>query len=294
MSIHYLPEGHTVASAFLLTIGFWWIASFLVLHFSRSNPSSSVRFKSFIPLPCCKRLPLPPIAFLGCGAIGTLTQLFMGSRLGDDGKHHLKFIWLNIYHENGELIIEKIQHMSFFLALIMHGTVDLLSLCVEYPRHLTQVMLSVALMVGSFMFYYHDIGHSLLEVYLHKFLSSSLLSSSIFSALRIYYPLNTFINGSVSLLLTLQGTWLLQISYIIQNPEVWDRDNPDNSLLVVCLFILHFLAILGAMLAIYTFANCCVRKMKKHKSKRHHHGAYSQVSTNEDTFSMKDFSAELT
>ena len=253
----YTPDGHTAASGIFVVLGLWWIISTFWMHFiSRKKHNDfqvQAKFKSFVPLPCCPKLPLQPILLIVYALVGFFIQLFIAITKNDDGNAEFVFRPWNIYKKNGELIIEKVQHLTFCSAFLIYGAVDLSTLCIPYPKHTSQVAFAFAMLIEAFMFYYHDIGHTILESIMHQLLSFSVFACALFAALRVHSSMNLLVNGLLALSLTLQGTWIFHIGYALHGgPTKWDEDDPENCMLAVCFFAMHVLVILLFMFALYT------------------------------------------
>ena len=267
MTSKYTPDAHLVSAVFYFILGIWWTIGSVLQHMKRTRKKQNQHsetsapnklqdqhsYTSSVPMPFCPRLPFQAILLILFAIIGFF-QLFIVREVDATGNAHVKLGMHNLlYHEDGKVIIMKVQHLTMDLAFLLYGIIDLLMLCVPYPKRTSQLAFSLSMLVVAVVYYYHDLGHSLLETIIHQLIALNSFIITAFAALRMYRPFdNILVNGILAWTLTLQGTWLAHVGYIVHGPEEWDQDDYDSGMLAVCFFILHALGILVGMAVFYT------------------------------------------
>jgi len=168
--------------------------------------------KSWIPTPCLSRVPFEPFLKVLITTCGITEELFLAL---DENKHPLLFVY-SPFLENGLLNAQgKFMHLTMYSVLLLSGVVDLFSLCLKLPKHLPIVVFSLVFYSESLVFYIHGADKHEFDAIVHFLLQFAIIPCGIFTLLRLYNPTNLMINIGFASFLTLQGTWLIQIAFLV-------------------------------------------------------------------------------
>lgn len=191
------------------------------LHFASSNNRKEyLRQRSWIPQPCCPCFPLEPALKI---ALGTL--LVLSEALGDiirdrSGHFHFNFEPYSIYGDDGSFTeLAKLQHITIYTVFVLSGIIDILSLFTKLPSRTSLMFLSIAFLAQAMLLNFHTIGTDDISVLLHWLLTVTAYTSTFLSLLRLISTTNFSINIGFACSIMLQGTWLIQIAYILYPPS---------------------------------------------------------------------------
>ena len=268
--------GHVVPGVFFIIYGIWWIIASLWLYLSQNFKVKQRAFyhvqniskKSYIPICLLPQWPIEPVLKVSFASMGVLVESFltMVHDADGDGQHIGAIVWSMHNATNGSFVpLAKLHHITMYSCFVMSGIVDLLSLCIRYPKHTSKIFLALAFFVEMFVFYYHakgDSDRSHLEVLMHELLVLSIGVCTVFAALRMLNSSNILINGGLALGITLQGTWLIEIGAVIFGPVEW-KDVHNNYMFIVACFVWHFMCIGVGMFILLTAMQCGVQRYTK-------------------------------
>ena len=103
-----------------------------------------------------------------------------------------------------------------YSSFLISGLVDLASLRIKLPRHASQVLLAVAFLVEATLFHFHTpAGSVTFSDQLHSMLALIVFGCAVFSALRIWMPVNLLVNIGLTFLIIFQDTWLIQVGTLL-------------------------------------------------------------------------------
>ena len=268
--------GHVIPALFFLVYGIWWIIGSLWLYLSQKfnfkikqqgfYDVQSISKKSYIPICLLPMVPIEPILKIIFPSMGITMEIFFSVGNGSThNQHYHTGVW-SMYQSDGSFTtLVKLHHITMHLCFIISGIVDLLSLCIRYPKHTSKIFLTLAFFVEMFVFYYHakgDSDRSHLEVLMHELLVLSIGVCTVFAALRMLNSSNILINGGLALGITLQGTWLIEIGAVIFGPVEW-KDVHNNYMFIVACFVWHFMCIGVGMFILLTAMHCGVQRYTK-------------------------------
>ena len=177
--------------------------------------------KSYIPFTTLPKgkIVIPLLAIM-------LELLFKNLAVSSERKNHIVFKPWNIYKDDGSFdILNKLDHISIYLGFILSHILDLLFLYLRDPKIKAQIFLSLAFGFEGFLINLHAAHRESLDATLHKLLAFVALVSSLFSFLSAFYPSSFMINLSLEISVTLQGTWVIRIGYILYGKKYWEREN---------------------------------------------------------------------
>ena len=201
-------------------------------------------WKSWIPNCCFPRVPIEPIFKIFVASLGIVEEEF----LEFDEKRHLALFVYSPYLKNGRLNVQgKFMHITMYSVLVLSGVVDLLSLCLKLPRHLPTIIFSLVFYTESLIFYTHDINKYEFDSTMHFLLQIAIIPCGLFTLLRLYDPANLMINLGFSTFLALQGTWLIQIGFLVftdKFPLLDEGMVQTTTMFSAAIFIWHMMAII--------------------------------------------------
>ena len=282
--------GHVVPGLGLLLYGLLWISLSHWLNLTKSDAqrqrleskrrcgTSNCKIflkddsRSYIPFPICPRIPLEPLGkiFLPLLAISFELLLKNKGKSAAEGKNNMVFEpWNGIYNKDGEFnILDKLDHITMYLGFILSGIVDLLLLCLKDSKPVkAQLFFSLALGIEGYVFYFHGASRASLDATVHKLYVCAVLASVLFSFSRVFYSKNLAINLGLGISLALQGTWLIQIGYVLYGKKHWERENHRNMQFVVDCFMWHVLIHVFANFVVYYILAVACHSRSKHRVK---------------------------
>lgn len=258
--------GHVVPGIFFIIYGLWWIIATLWLYLTqkyqvkqqkRFFDAENISKRSYIPLCLLPQWPVEPVLKIFFASLGVFVEEFLTMVPNDDGiGEHVGFKVWSLHNEiDGSFAPQaKLHHITMYSCFMVSGIVDLLSLCIQYPKHTSKLFLTLAFFVEAFVFYYHTKGdhdRSQLEVLMHELLVISIGVCVLFAGLRMVQSSSILINGGLALGITLQGTWFIEVGIVIFGPTKWE-DAHNNSMFIVACFMWHFMCIGVGMLILLT------------------------------------------
>ena len=208
--------GHVIIGVFFLFYGGWWILTSIWLHIStkynlknRRMGDDNIKSKSYIPICCAPHWPIEPVLKIVFPAMGVCIDAFFAVKVSTG---HVVFEVWQMYDEHHQFNgLVRLHHMTMYCCFIISGIVDLLSLCIHYPKRTPQLFLALAFLVEFIVFYFHiDDDRRALDVLVHIFLIFSIVCCLMFSLLRMWQATNVLINIGLAVGLTLQGHGLLR------------------------------------------------------------------------------------
>ena len=277
--------GHVIPGVFFLLYGGWWILASIWLHVStiynlknRRMGDDNIKSKSYIPFCCVPRWPIEPVLKIVFPAMGVCMEAFF---VTEENGHVKAEVW-QMYDEHHQFNgLVKLHHMTMHCCFIISGIVDLLSLCIRYPKHTPQLFLALAFLVEFIVFYFHiDDDRKALDVLVHIFLIFSIACCLMFSLLRMWQATNVLINAGLAVGLTLQGTWLIEIGIVVYGPDKWEGTMNENMFLVAC-FVWHFMSIIIFMFILYTIMKFAALYYLKKRNLPHSHETQDLLPTDD-------------
>ena len=136
--------------------------------------------------------------------------------INKEGKKHLVLSKYSLKDSNGNLNgVGKLHHILMYGGFMLSGIVDLLSICVKFPRQTSMLFLTLAFGVEALLFSLHTLGRDTFNVEVHFLLLLSILSCVVFTFLRNLYATSIIVNLGVGSSILLQGVWFIQGGYIL-------------------------------------------------------------------------------
>ena len=258
--------GHAVPGAMFLTLSLWWFLGALIrtqhpirdtrgLH--RSSGPVSTRLKSHAytyalvwfqcPGKKLSKIPIEPIAKIVLAIVGVLGELVLSKA------------W-TLIDKDGEFAAENLNnhsHAAMYCFFGLSGVVDLMMWynLMPLPPKCDFLILSVCFWLEGFLFYFHLHGHSEISVRLHTILyiiifvtAATFLADVFLTRQQLLFALMR------AILLGLQGTWFLQIAFVLYGPNPW-KNTPSNVEFLAVAFAWHLFVFLAVALVLVAMFN---------------------------------------
>ena len=254
------------AGTFYLIWGLWWMLMSFWAHIKEPQADQHPEFgfahgkkdpftrKSWIPQPCYPRIPLEPIIKILLPSLGIFVETFLDMQPDAFGHYRLiVFTYRVEYDESSEQYVNlnRLYHISLYLAFVISGVVDLLSLLLNLPSRTSQLFLCFALYCQSLLFYMHIGGRRLFNIRVHQLLLVFVIATAIFSTLRLFNPRNLLINSGLAGGMILQGTNLIQAGSLLYGGRKWNPYSHNNPKFIAAVTTWHLLG--TGLLMIFVF-----------------------------------------
>ena len=272
--------GHVLPGVFFLVYGLWWIFTSIWLYLTTSLKLNSretgkysdadIKSKSYIPQPFCTKVPIESIIKTILPLIGIICEMFIKDKEG-----HIVTYKFSLYNSDGSFAkLVVLQHATMYSCFALSGIIDLISLCIQYPKHTSQLFTSLALVMEALLFYFHLGGRDPLDQRLHQLLVIAIVIGAVSAAMRMLYATNLFVNCTLALSYVLQGTWFIQIGVVLYGgSKIWEplgdeeREHRITMFIIAC-FIWHVMIIGVGMFIFYTFTMIGLKYIKTRREEK--------------------------
>ena len=296
--------GHVMAGSFFTFHGICWCMNFIWYHHKtrplqkdskeeegecRKNPrqpqSASSSFfelkrqhdlthKSWIPI-TWTRIPVEPLIKMLLPMMVIIVETFFDI-INKEGKNHLVLSMYSLKDSNGNLNgVGKLHHILMYGGFMLSGIVDLLSICVKFPKQTSMLFLTLAFGVEALLFSLHTLGRDIFNVEVHFLLLLSVLSCVVFTFLRNFYATNIIVNLGVGSSILLQGVWLIQAGYILFGGFIRESSGTSDVsshklqhryfMFIAACFAWNLFAIAVGNLVLWVAMSACLRSRLLHK-----------------------------
>nr|XP_056716849.1 transmembrane protein 45B-like [Euleptes europaea] len=227
-------KGHALPGSFFILFGVWWSVKYpLKYHSRRSKNGPGNRCFSYMEV-------TEGAVKIIFSVIGMLAEQFV-----PDGPH------LHLYGGDPSAWVKLMnwQHTTMYLFFCISGIVDVFTYTsAKVPIGLDRLVLSVALFVEGFLFYFHVMHRPLVDQHIHSLLFIATFGGAASLLLEVFLRDNIVLELFRSSLALLQGTWFFQIGFVLYPPwggPGWDEDDHSNMMFLTMCFCWHYaLAIL--------------------------------------------------
>lgn len=248
-------KGHALPGSFFLLFGLWWSVKYPLRYLNNLNT------KGCRPNLFYQRIELTEgVVKAVFSLIGILAEQFV-----PDGPHmHL------IDHESQSWVkLMNWQHTTMYLFYGLSGVVDILTYCpLKLPLGLDRLMLSVAIFVEGFLFYYHVHDRPPLDVHIHSLLLFAVFGTAFSTAVEIFKRDNIILELFRTSNTILQGTWFWQIAFVLFPPSggpEWDQRDHGNVMFITMCYCWHYAAAVILMASNYFLVYWCLKLRVKKK-----------------------------
>lgn len=260
--------GHAAPGAMFLVLSLWWFLGTLIRTHQharrrrgllRSCGTSNTRLKSHAPVwfscpgKTLSKIPVEPIVKVLLAILGVLGELGLSKA------------W-TLIDKDGEFVAENLNnhsHTAMYCFFGLSGVVDLLMWydIMSLPPMCDYVILSACFWVEGFLFYFHLHGHSDISVRLHTILYMIIFITAALFLVDVFLTrLQTLFALMRAILLGVQGTWFLQIAFVLYGPNPW-KNTPSNVEFLAVAFAWHlFIFASVALILVAMFNRFCGKK----------------------------------
>ena len=228
---------HILPGTFLFVFGVW-LNTRVWRNYVHSMARSSQPYTSQLSYPTnCRRCNVDIMAIILCvaSAMGILTQL--------THIHHSASYQTGSSHVD----VTTLHHVTiyFFFGLIgvfrlLHKLLKRLVPQIEIIEYLVFIM---ALCNQALLFKFHLIGRDPLNTLLHTYLLYVVYACVIITFAEMTFRYQVFFALGRAYFIILQGTWLWQLAFILDNPlpdpGTWKSENNEDLMLTTCIFTWH-------------------------------------------------------
>uniref|UniRef100_A0A8D0G5E7 Transmembrane protein 45B n=1 Tax=Sphenodon punctatus TaxID=8508 RepID=A0A8D0G5E7_SPHPU len=246
-------KGHALPGSFFLLFGLWWSVKYPLTYLSRTVKKNGQRKK-------CYQCPdvIEGAVKASFALIGMLAEQFV-----PDGPHLHLFSGSD--HKWEKLM--NWQHTTMYLFYGLSGVVDILTFIrgVKVPLGLDRLMLSVAVFVEGFLFYYHVHGRPELDKHIHSLLLIAVFAGAFSILMEVFQRDNLVLELFRASLTILQGSWFWQIGFVLFPPwggPAWDETDESNIMFITMCFFWHYAVAVLIIAVNYTLAYCCIQRCK--------------------------------
>ena len=262
--------GHAVPGCMLLLLSIWWFMGALLQTrrnssilsrqgLLRSSDSANERLKansfSTVWYPCsCKILsnfPVEPIVKVLFAVTGTTGELFLGRS------------WV-LVDKNGKFVHEHLNnygHTAMYCFFGLSGVVDIVmwsGTSIPLPPKFDFLMMSACFWIEGLLFYFHLQGHSEISVRLHTILYLIAFLTAIAFLVDVFSTRHQSLLALMrAILLGIQGTWFLQIAFVLYGPNPWENNKVNVEFLVIAFSWHLFVFISVAIVLFVLFHRLC-------------------------------------
>uniref|UniRef100_A0A674IA03 Transmembrane protein 45B n=1 Tax=Terrapene triunguis TaxID=2587831 RepID=A0A674IA03_9SAUR len=147
-------------------------------------------------------------------------------------------------------------HGTMYFAYVLNGLVDILiSLPLGLPPGLDRFMLSQALFVEGFLFYFHAHHRPALDQHIHSLMLIAIFGGALCSLLEVFMRDHPILELLRTTMFLLQGSWFLQIGFVLYPPwggPGWDQTDHENIMFLTMCFSWHYIGALLLFIINYT------------------------------------------
>lgn len=195
----------------------------------REFVSQSIKYHQTFAQRTGSRQPGDSLLIISISSIGIIGELITGFDHG-------------IFTHYGNM-----QHITMYSGYLVSAITSLLC---HYklpgvPKGLDYMTIALAVFIEGLLFTFHLHGRTPLDVIVHQFLVIVLVVSFFIIVIEWKYMNNVLVSVFRIYLVFLQGTWFIQVGFILYNPIPgsipWADHDHGQIMIVTCIFCLHIL-----------------------------------------------------
>lgn len=217
--------GHILTGTMFFIQGTWWAMSAWHAYSLRRHRKGYYAQGAYLVLPGIRPRCIEGFFKIACGIIGIFAfgKLLIAHGLFEDARNA--------------------QHITFFMSLFLSGVFDLLTdHGAPLPPGTDYVGLLMGFSVEALLLYFHLDGRNKLDVLLHTLVFLTVVSEVACIAIEMVRRRSVLPTLGRTFFLILQGTWFLQIAFILYNQlpgtQPWE-DTHESSMLASAVFTWH-------------------------------------------------------
>ena len=261
--------GHVVPGTMFLLLSIWWFIGALFQNvldngtrrkLLRANGATKERLKSnlLVWYPCCGRtlskIPLEAIVKVIFAVLGIIGELLLSES------------W-TLIDKNGKFVADHLNnhgHTAMYSFFGLAGVIDLVKYyrLLPFPLKFDYLVMSAAFWVEGFLFFYHLHGRPAIDVRLHTILYLIIFITATMFLVDIFLGRKQLILFGLmrAFLVGVQGTWFLQIAFVLHGPNPW-KNTPDNVAFLAVVFVWHLFLFFAVTLLLFAAVYClCMKK----------------------------------
>lgn len=237
--------GHSIPGVLLCVLGTWWMYNMWLKYFmcqrgSKSAVNGRLRYTNtgIFPCSCCPRIPFEGIFKAVVTPFGMLAEYLTGFENGEF-KHY-----------------NNLQHLTIYFFFGLSGVVDIMTFYkLPLPQGSDYMAGMLAFGVEGLLFAYHLHGRTPMDVQMHMFLLYVVVGCLVALSIETVRRHSVLAGLGRSYFALLQGTWLLQIAYVLYwpNGSNWDTEDHEQMMIITILFCWH-----NAVIFVYTALLGCL------------------------------------
>ncbi|XP_062522878.1 transmembrane protein 45B-like [Corticium candelabrum] len=252
--------GHFVPGLAMIIYGLWTILSSSLYYHQNPNHEDRrhrrrLHARKSIPLPpwygistrCCF-IPFEPLGKIILPLPGILSEMITA-----------KF---SFYTPRGLVNTSNFGHTAMYTPFVISGVVDLVACRASLPVGTERAFVGLAFAIETLTFVFHLHGRPELDAQVHIMLCVGIGASLVFACLEFHDP-SCFVHrigrGLFSLI---QGTWFIQVGFILFGWPPWNPDEAGVVELIPVLFCWHIVGNLLATCMIYLMTWLVIAKCK--------------------------------
>uniref|UniRef100_A0A8C5RZY2 Transmembrane protein 45A n=1 Tax=Laticauda laticaudata TaxID=8630 RepID=A0A8C5RZY2_LATLA len=193
-------KGHALPGSFFLLFGLWWSVKYPFRYFYQKRKNIYLSSKAgFQRLEFTEAIIKVVFALIG----------MMAEQFVPDGPH------LKLYSNEKKQwnYLMNWQHATMYLFYGISGLVDIVTHSTNLlPEALDRMMLSLAVFVEGFLFYYHIHGRSMLDFHVHQLLLITIFGGALCIFLEVFFHNSIVLEMFRTSLCILHGSWLWQVN----------------------------------------------------------------------------------
>lgn len=220
-------KGHALPGSFFLLFGLWWSVKYPLKFLTRKTKSSRL---------CLNRAELVEgVLKVIFSVVGILAEQFV-----PDGPH------LHLLSQDRQSWVKLMnwQHSTMYLFFGISGIVDILTYSsLKIPVGLDRLVLSLAVFMEGFLFYFHVHNRPALDLHIHSLLLTAVFGGSLIIMLEVFLRDHIVLELFRTSLAILQGTWFWQIGFVLYPPSggpEWSETDHSNVMFITLCFCWHF------------------------------------------------------
>ena len=241
--------GHAIAGTMFLITSIWWFIGEIL---NKSRKGETLRSKGkhkgkprskriqhvwySCPGPRLSKTPLEPMLKVIFAVIGILAELPLSNSA-------------TLFDENGEVVTKNLRNHGHAMMYGFFGLSGIVDLVMWYnllplPRKFDYLVLSLAFCMEGLLFFFHLDGRSQLNVRIHTILYMvAFLTAAVLFLVVLSDQFIPYLGFVGAYLLSLQGTWFIQVGFVIRDSLTQWKNTPGNVELSGILFALHSLVL---------------------------------------------------
>ncbi|XP_070799888.1 transmembrane protein 45A [Pituophis catenifer annectens] len=243
-------KGHALPGSFFLLFGLWWSVKYPFRYFCQRRKNIYLGSKAGF-----QRLEfIEGIIKVFFALIGMAAEQFV-----PDGPH------MKLYNNEKKQwnYLMNWQHATMYLFYGISGLVDIVTHSTNVlPEALDRMMLSLAVFVEGFLFYYHIHGRSMLDFHVHQLLLITIFGGALCIFLEVFLHNSIVLEMFRTSLCILHGSWFWQIGFVLYPPNghtEWNQMDHNNMMFLTMCYCWHYAITLLIMAVNYTLVSWVVR-----------------------------------